>query len=261
MNFHVDKAKFLSLYPDKEAVTDENCGNTINYETDKDEDRKISDPFANKSSECGPCSKILTTDEVLSLVLKCANFAAEKHSRQRRKDLEETPYINHPIGVANILTNEGGVYDPVVILAALLHDTVEDTDTTFDEIEKEFGETVSRVVEEVTDDKSLPKAERKLQQIITSKNRSREAKLVKLADKIYNLRDLQKGAPVGWSDVRVREYFQWAKKVVDNCRGTNAALENILDKIFAEQCKNTKKNCKCTKTLAPDCVESYLCIN
>lgn len=110
--------------------------------------------------------------------------------------------------MANILTNEGGVYEPVVIIAALLHDTVEDTETTFDEIEKEFGKKARDIVAEVTDDKSLPKAERKRLQIMNAMNRSREAKLVTLADKIYNLRDTQKGAPIGWSDTRVREYFQ-----------------------------------------------------
>lgn len=112
------------------------------------------------------------------------------------------------LGVANILIQEGNIYDPVVILAALLHDTVEDTDTTFDEIEQEFGKDVRDVVEEVTDDKSLAKDLRKLLQIKKAPNSSHRAKLVKLADKLYNLRDLRKETPVGWSCSRVKEYFK-----------------------------------------------------
>lgn len=100
------------------------------------------------------------------------------------------------------------MHDPVVIAAALLHDTVEDTDTTIQEIEMEFGKRVSDVVAEVTDDKSLPKAQRKLEQIRHTPGTSREAKLVKLADKIYNLRDLQRATPLGWTSERVKEYFE-----------------------------------------------------
>ncbi|XP_043274290.1 guanosine-3',5'-bis(diphosphate) 3'-pyrophosphohydrolase MESH1 isoform X4 [Venturia canescens] len=141
--------------------------------------------------------RLLTMAESQSLcaVMKAANFAAIKHTNQRRKDAAETPYINHPLGVANILIQEGNVHDPDVIVAALLHDTVEDTDTTFEEIEMNFGSKVRKIVVEVTDDKNLPKQERKLLQIKHSPHISHEAKLVKLADKIYNLRDLLKATP------------------------------------------------------------------
>lgn len=191
-----------------------------------------------KSNEhCGKCiNKDLSKEELLSFVIKCANFAAEKHRNQRRKDVDQTPYINHPLGVANILIQEGNVFEPVVILAAILHDTVEDTDTTFAEIEKEFGSRVCQVVREVTDDKTLPKAERKRLQIEHAPNTSREAKLVKLADKLYNLRDLEKCVPIGWTSERVKEYFKWAKAVVDGCRQTNPALETELDILFARHC-------------------------
>ncbi|XP_046743064.1 guanosine-3',5'-bis(diphosphate) 3'-pyrophosphohydrolase MESH1 [Diprion similis] len=260
MDFRVDKGSFLSRYADKELAADRAEEESKKSEDCCNADRDaINDPLV-IPGECGSCLKPITKEELLSMVLKCANFAAEKHSNQRRKDAAETPYINHPLGVANILANEGSVHDPVTILAALLHDTVEDTDTSFEEIEKEFGETVMKVVAEVTDDKSLPKAERKRLQIENARNRSDRAKLVTLADKIYNLRDIQKSPPLGWSDIRIREYFQWAKKVVDNCRGTNLALENTLDSIFAKQCKEAKKNCNCTKRLSPVCDESYLCI-
>lgn len=173
--------------------------------------------------------------DTLALILKCVNFAAVKHKNQRRLDVDETPYINHPIGVAYILTSEANVQDPDVLLAALLHDTVEDTDTTFEEIEFHFGETVRKIVQEVTDDKSLPKMERKRLQIVHAATSSFKAKLVKLADKLYNLRDLQQALPKGWSEERRREYFIWSKKVVDNLRGTNQALENALDIVFKQE--------------------------
>ncbi|KAJ1527693.1 hypothetical protein ONE63_007652 [Megalurothrips usitatus] len=169
----------------------------------------------------------------LEILVKCANFAAVKHSSQRRKDPAKTPYINHPIGVAFILTAEAGVRDPSVIMAALLHDTVEDTDTTLEEIKKEFGSTVADIVAEVTDDKSLPSEERKRLQIVHAPTSSREAKLVKLADKLYNLRDLEKATPEGWSEERVKQYFIWSFKVVEGLRGTNRHLETELDEIFS----------------------------
>ncbi|XP_062604996.1 guanosine-3',5'-bis(diphosphate) 3'-pyrophosphohydrolase MESH1-like isoform X2 [Saccostrea cucullata] len=171
----------------------------------------------------------------VSEIIRCSNFAAIKHKDQRRKDKEGTPYINHPIGVANILTQEAGITDVAVIQAALLHDTVEDTNTTFEEILDNFGEEVTGLVREVTDDKNLPKLERKQQQIDHAPHTSYKAKLVKLADKLYNLRDLNRCTPCGWQESRVKEYFQWAKKVVDGLKGTNQAMENSLDELFKER--------------------------
>lgn len=135
-------------------------------------------------------------------------------------------------GVAQILSKIGGITDVNVLQAAVLHDTVEDTDTTLDEIEENFGKKVRNIVAEATDDKSLPKMTRKQLQIDHAKDSSHEAKLVKLADKIYNLNDLLRATPIGWTPERRHEYFQWSKQVVDNLRGTNAALENVLDNIF-----------------------------
>ena len=167
-------------------------------------------------------------------VLRAADFAARKHKDQRRKNKSETPYINHPIGVAHILTREGKITDPIVIQAALLHDTVEDTDTTIGEIGDVFGDKVKQIVAEVTDDKTLPKQTRKQIQIDTAHKKSPEAKLVKLADKLYNLRDLDSsdGIPAGWEEKRVNEYFTWAFNVVKGLRGSNTTLENELDKLF-----------------------------
>ncbi|XP_073474596.1 guanosine-3',5'-bis(diphosphate) 3'-pyrophosphohydrolase MESH1 [Aquarana catesbeiana] len=171
----------------------------------------------------------------VTLLLEATHFAAEKHRRQRRKDIEETPYINHPIGVARILSHEAGISDLAVLQAALLHDTVEDTDTTFQEIEEKFGQEVRKIVEDVTDDKTLPKMKRKQLQIEHAPHCSHKAKLVKLADKLYNLRDLNRCTPNGWSEQRVQEYFQWAFQVVNSIRGTNTAMEQSLDQLFRER--------------------------
>uniref|UniRef100_A0A3Q2QXU9 Guanosine-3',5'-bis(diphosphate) 3'-pyrophosphohydrolase MESH1 n=1 Tax=Fundulus heteroclitus TaxID=8078 RepID=A0A3Q2QXU9_FUNHE len=169
------------------------------------------------------------------LMLETVNFAAEKHRKQRRLDPEETPYINHPIGVARILSYEGGVTDIEVLQAALLHDTVEDTDTTPEELEAKFGPNVARIVQEVTDDKGLPKQERKRLQVEHAPHCSRQAKLVKLADKLYNLRDLNTSTPVGWSAERVQEYFVWAAEVVKGLKGTNSVLEKKLEELFQQR--------------------------
>uniref|UniRef100_A0ABI7YD84 Guanosine-3',5'-bis(diphosphate) 3'-pyrophosphohydrolase MESH1 n=1 Tax=Felis catus TaxID=9685 RepID=A0ABI7YD84_FELCA len=138
-------------------------------------------------------------------------------------------------GVARILTHEAGVTDIVVLQAALLHDTVEDTDTTLDEVELHFGAQVRRLVEEVTDDKTLPKLERKRLQVEQAPHSSPGAKLVKLADKLYNLRDLNRCTPEGWSEHRVQEYFEWAAQVVKGLRGTNRQLEEALKQLFKER--------------------------
>lgn len=137
----------------------------------------------------------------IALFMKCVQFSAHKHKDQRRKDPAGTPYINHPINVATILAVEADIQDEDIIMAALLHDTVEDTPTTFDEIEKIFGPVVCGIVQEVTDDKSLEKMERKRLQIIHASTSSNKAKLVKLADKLDNLRDLLVNTPDGWTQV------------------------------------------------------------
>ncbi|KAI9140533.1 hypothetical protein BKA69DRAFT_1022938, partial [Paraphysoderma sedebokerense] len=149
---------------------------------------------------------------------KAINFAAIKHRKQKRKDSDETPYITHPIGVCNILSSEAGVTDVKVLMTAILHDTVEDTDTSFEELTEYFGKDVSDLVGEVTDDKALPKEQRKLNQVLSAPKKSSRAKLVKLADKLYNLRDIVRCPPQGWTTQRIQEYFIWAKKVTDGCR-------------------------------------------
>nr|XP_057933014.1 guanosine-3',5'-bis(diphosphate) 3'-pyrophosphohydrolase MESH1 [Doryrhamphus excisus] len=175
----------------------------------------------------------MSSDAVL--LIETVDFAAKKHRQQRRKDEEGTPYINHPIGVARILSHEGGVTDVETLQAALLHDTLEDTDTIPEELETKFGPIVTRIVQEVTDDKSLPKQERKRLQVERAPHCSHQAKLVKLADKLYNLRDLNCSTPVGWTGERVQQYFVWASEVVKGLKGTNSALEEKLAELFKQR--------------------------
>ncbi|XP_068128587.1 guanosine-3',5'-bis(diphosphate) 3'-pyrophosphohydrolase MESH1 isoform X2 [Hyperolius riggenbachi] len=143
--------------------------------------------------------------------------------------------MNSRTGVARILSHEAGISDITVLQAALLHDTVEDTGTTFLEIDEKFGQEVRKIVEEVTDDKTLPRMVRKQKQIEHAPHSSHNAKLVKLADKLYNLRDLNRSTPKGWSQQRVQEYFQWAYQVVMGLRGTNTEMEQKLDELFKER--------------------------
>ena len=168
------------------------------------------------------------------LILAALDFAARQHRQQRRKDAAATPYINHPIALANLLANPGGVDDPLVLVGALLHDTVEDTETSLADLEARFGPEVAALVSEVTDDKSLPKAERKQRQIDHAAHLSERARLVKLADKICNLRDLIDSPPPDWSGDRRRAYLDWSKAVVDGLRGSHPQLEAIFDATYQE---------------------------
>lgn len=157
-------------------------------------------------------------DEI-DLVLRAASFAAHKHREQRRKDTDATPYINHPLAVACVLAEEGGVQSPEILAAALLHDTIEDTDTTYDELRGRFGARIADVVAEVTDTKFLGKRARKELQVAKAGRSSEAAKLVKIADMICNPRDVLASPPAEWSVERKQEYFEFAKQVVDRVRG------------------------------------------
>jgi guanosine-3',5'-bis(diphosphate) 3'-pyrophosphohydrolase len=168
----------------------------------------------------------------IGLIIQALAFAAHKHRDQRRKDVKASPYINHPIAVAY---HEGGVSDARVIAAALLHDTIEDTETHASEIEREFGKGICDIVLEVTDDTRLDKADRRRLQVERSADASHNARLVKLADKICNLRDTLNSPPASWDLGRRREYFEWAKQVVDQIRGTNSRLEAVFDEVFAQR--------------------------
>ncbi len=166
-------------------------------------------------------------------LLRALLFASIKHRDQRRKDVEASPYINHPIAVATVLAVEGNVTDEDILVAAVLHDTVEDTETTFVELEETFGAAVTELVRELTDDKSLPKEVRKQLQIDHAPGRSVGAKQMKIADKISNLRDITASPPADWPLERRRDYLDWAERVVAGCRGINPLLDEVFDATLA----------------------------
>ncbi len=160
-------------------------------------------------------------------LLRALVFAADKHRQQKRKGAEASPYINHPIAVAAVLA-EAGVADQTLLVAAVLHDTIEDTSTTYAELESTFGPAVAKLVREVTDDKSLDKAVRKQLQIQNARALSDRAKQLKVADKISNIRDITHFPPTDWSFSRCRDYLLWAEQVVGRCRGVNVQLELVF---------------------------------
>jgi len=181
-----------------------------------------------------PLDTVPATDANLSALLTALHFAADKHRDQRRKSREACPYINHPIEVAEILSRVGGVTDLATLQAAILHDTIEDTQTTAEELEARFGAEVRRLVEEVSDDQSLPKAERKRLQIEHAPDLSPKAKLIKIADKISNVRDVAYSPPAHWPHQRRRDYLDWAEKVVVGLRGSNLAVDALFDHTLME---------------------------
>ena len=167
----------------------------------------------------------------MARLLDAASFAAFKHRDQRRKDVDATPYINHSLDVARILA-EAGVEDVEVLMAGVLHDTIEDTKTTAEELTKQFGERVCELVLEVTDDKSLDKLERKRLQVIKAPTKSDGAKMIKISDKVANLRDF-KSPPVGWSEARIGAYIQFAEMVAGGCAGVNVILDEMCEEALA----------------------------
>lgn len=168
----------------------------------------------------------------LARLLQALHFAAEKHRHQRRKDLDASPYINHPIAVAELLAR-CGVTDVATLQSAVLHDTIEDTETSPEELEERFGAVVMETVLEVTDDQGLPKEERKRLQVEHAGRLSERAKLVKIADKVCNVVDVSHAPPEGWSLERRLEYLDWTERVVRGCRGCNVELERVYDEALA----------------------------
>ena len=167
------------------------------------------------------------------LVLKAADAAARWHVHQRRKGLAGEPYINHLVEVAKLVADATDGEDPNLVIAALLHDAIEDCEVPRELIAETFGEDVASLVEEVTDDKSLPKAVRKDEQVKTAPTKSPRAKILKLADKISNLRAIAASAPSDWSVKRRLEYVRWAREVAKGLRGANHKLEEQFDNVAA----------------------------
>ena len=167
-------------------------------------------------------------------VLRAANFAAGRHSHQRRKGAAAEPYINHLLEVAELVASTQREPDANLVIAALLHDTVEDVGVTREDLVREFGTDVAALVMEVTDDKSLPKQERKRLQIFDAPKKSVRAQVIKLSDKISNLRSMLHSPPADWSLQRRREYFEWAKQVVDALSAPDASLKAEFDRLYSQ---------------------------
>ena len=161
-------------------------------------------------------------------IARALDFAARKHAHQRRKGLKAEPYINHLTEVALLLAEASIGEDPQLVMAGLLHDTIEDTETTRGELAETFGDDVASLVAEVTDDTSLPRDERKRRQVQTAPSKSGRARMIKLADKIANLHSIAVSPPVGWSGRRKREYVAWAREVVAACGPTSRKLEVLF---------------------------------
>jgi guanosine-3',5'-bis(diphosphate) 3'-pyrophosphohydrolase len=163
------------------------------------------------------------------LIARAADFAARAHVTQRRKGDAQEPYVNHLCEVALLLAEATGGEDPVLVAAGWLHDTLEDTATEREELEAKFGAEVAAIVAEVTDDKSLKKADRKRLQVETTPKKSLQARMLKIADKTSNLRSMALSPPTGWDLDRRMDYVRWAEAVVEGCRGLNAELETAFD--------------------------------
>jgi guanosine-3',5'-bis(diphosphate) 3'-pyrophosphohydrolase len=174
-------------------------------------------------------------------IFRALQFASEKHVHHRRKGGRDIPYINHPIAVATLLATVGDVTDANLLAAALLHDTVEDTDTTHEELVEHFGDDIAGLVAEVTDDPALSSAERKLTQEREASSKSPRAKLLRLADKTCNVHDITYRPPPEWSVQRRLDYFSWAERVVAKLRGVNEKLEARFDEVLAEARQVTTK--------------------
>jgi (p)ppGpp synthase/HD superfamily hydrolase len=181
-----------------------------------------------RSDEHESCS------EPVRRILAAARFAAEKHAGQKRKGLAKEPYVNHLIEVAELIAASSEKLDTNLVMAGLLHDTIEDTDTTALDLEQRFGGDVTRLVLEATDDKSLPKETRKALQIESAPHKSPRAQTLKLADKISNLRSLLASPPAEWNPDRKRQYGEWARQVVQGFTAPNGILKALFDRAYAE---------------------------
>ena len=165
----------------------------------------------------------------IRLLARAWRVAAERHVNQRRKGERAEPYVNHLAEVADLVAEATNGSDPNLVVAAVRHDTIEDTGLTYAELQAQFGTDVADLVAEVTDDTSLPKVERKRRQVDYANKKSARAKLLKLADKTSNLRSIGSSPPADWSLERKRQYLQWARDVAAGLRGANAWLEAQFD--------------------------------
>jgi len=178
---------------------------------------------------------------MLGIFINTLKFAAEKHLLQRRKGNDKIPYINHPIKVVHLLYHTANETDPELLAAAILHDVLEDTCTTEQEMRNAFGDRVTNIVLEVTDDMTMSYDDRKRYQISRAPTLSSDAKKIKIADKISNIRDIL-DLPLTWSNRRKRQYFEWSEKVIAGCRGINSLLDKAFDNILKEAWENVQND-------------------
>lgn len=174
------------------------------------------------------------TEDIVRMA-KAIDFAAREHSPQRRKGAAAEPYVNHLAEVAALVAEATQGADANLVIAAYLHDTIEDCEVPYEILLAEFGKDVADLVREVTDDKNLLKTERKRLQVEHARSATPRAKHIKLADKISNLNSILASPPADWSAERKREYFEWAAKVVAGCRGVNPWLEARFDAAYARR--------------------------
>jgi len=178
----------------------------------------------------------------LETIDRAVAYAAEKHASQFRQNDKNTPYVVHPIGVANYVMKIGGVYDPDIIIGALLHDVMDGTNATYEEITVYFGTSVAGYVREMTDDPSLSIKERRKKQIINAFHQSKGATVIKLADKLHNLHTLMKDPSKGWTPERLDNYFQWIQAVADNLPEVNGPLKEEMHKTIANYWQGQEKS-------------------
>ncbi len=177
----------------------------------------------------------------MNKLIKAFRFAAEKHSLQRRKNISATPYINHAIEVAEYISTVGGITDENVLIAAVLHDSIEDTNTSREEIASHFGNDVLSLVLECSDDKSFDYHERKKLQITNASSKSKNAKMISIADKVCNVQSIINDPPANWSLNRRLAYVKWAIEVMDGLFGHNPTMDTHAKEIL-EMCMKTLTN-------------------
>lgn len=172
-----------------------------------------------------------TVSRFMQLLLKSVDFAARAHRDQRRKGAAQEPYINHPIEVSRLIIECEPGTDEDILCAAVLHDVIEDCGATRDEIAACFNDIIADIVLEVSDDKALPRDERKAKQIETAPYLTNGAKLVRLADKVANVGAMLTDTPIGWDDKQILAYVDWAEAVVAPCRMVSTRLSDRFDAI------------------------------
>ena len=175
-------------------------------------------------------------------ILDASLFAAEKHQNQTKNNEKKTPYIIHPIEVADIVMRVGHVYKQDVLVAALLHDVIEDTGASFEDIAKRYGIVASSYVKEMTEKKELSLKERKKAQIIGAFHQTPDVAVIKFSDKLSNLNTLLKNPPSTWSRDKVDQYFLWAQSVIENLPESNQLLKKAVKQVITDYWEKQSKS-------------------